>query len=500
MPERLYLHIGTPKTGSSSIQNSFFQSMPVLERFGYEYFSHRANHSTAFYWLFSEKRQAALATLKQRLNEAELEQQMTIIDGKLKAFLGSRNGLRKVISGEDISSLTAPEVANLKAYIEEQGEFDVKVIVYIRNYYSFLDSIVQERVKQAVSLSHMEDSILRGGGSALPQYRFRIEKFAETFGEDHVDIRIFDPASLKKGDVVADFCEAIDAPPELYDKLTKLRSNSSVCAEAIQILSKYNEMFPIRAPQKGKTVRTEKIKTYFDRLDGSKFRITDPELLDAYDRYTAEDRAWVTGRLGEERAAAIIARPSARQPGGTIDSHRIDLDYLYRTVNEILFDTESYHHAFEIAAAAADPTRDEQSVLAEITDDLRFMNSDALCRRLGRAFIRMGHLLLAQAAAQRALQLNPSAENHKLQADIYRNAENWDDAANTYRQVIAINDSDAVAHRNLGLCLMRLGRAKDALVEAKRAIELAPANEEFQNFYNRVANAAARKAERASAR
>ena len=112
----LFLHIGAHKTGSTSIQQSFFRSTTALRRHGIEYFQYNANHSAPIYWFFSERRNDYHLTLKQKISELEMAAKVNEIDGKLKEFLADPSP-KKIISGEDISRLTMKEVRQLKEYI-----------------------------------------------------------------------------------------------------------------------------------------------------------------------------------------------------------------------------------------------------------------------------------------------------------------------------------------------------------------------------------------------
>lgn len=179
MKQKLFLHIGVPKTGTTSIQESFFRSTDALHRNNALYLPYAdRNHSPAMMWFFckKERKLAYHVTVKQRLTARQVDAKCTEIQTLLDGFLQDP-AQTKIISGEDISDLAEDEIVNMKNYFEKVREHDIKIIVYVRNYYQFLDSRVQQRVKNAISLRSIEEFAAKGKlGIILPEYRDRISK------------------------------------------------------------------------------------------------------------------------------------------------------------------------------------------------------------------------------------------------------------------------------------------------------------------------------------
>jgi tetratricopeptide (TPR) repeat protein len=471
MTEILYLHIGVPKTGSTSIQQTLFQSREALKRHGFAYFDYSANHSQPIRWLVAEPRRLAPAVLKQRLSADDLATRRSEVDEALKAFLADSRHPKKIISGEDISALSKSEATDLKNYVNGVSPCEIKIIVYVRNFYDFLDSMVQWRVRQGASLNHVEASLLQGRDAAVPRYKTKIQTFIEVFGRDNVDVRAFDSNTFKGKDLLTDFCHALNAP-EIYDDLTKIRANLSVSDDTVRILSKYNELFPLRKGKHYNPERTEKIAAYFDSGDGAKFRVTNPDLLAAYEKLIAEDKEFLRECLGKDVAATLIKRKSdAKLPAGA-ENGSLNLDYLFHTLGRVLRDLESYEKALDVSLVGlAERGRGEEG--RSIDRTIKFIGSDRICRRLSRSFLRSKKFEQALALAERAVEIDPkNPENYSLMADVYSRQEAWAEAERFHRKTLALDPTNPETYRRLSGCLRRLGRPAQAAAAAQKANSL----------------------------
>jgi tetratricopeptide (TPR) repeat protein len=483
--ETLFLHVGAHKTGSTSIQQSFFESRAALKRHGVAYFDYAANHSAAIYWLFSERRNRYHVTLKMKLSKHDLEQKIEEIDRGLKSFMRDRTSPKKVISGEDISALSDEEIKRLKDYLDEASSCEKKVIIYVRNFYEFLDSTVQELVKNGASLASIEAALAGRGNSVVPRYGYRIRKFQNHFGPENVDIRVFDRRLFKSGDLLADFCDAIGAP-DLFRDLKNVSANTSISAESVQIMNKYNELFPLQVGDGYNAARTEKVKSYFAITEGAKFRVADPKLLAAYDRLIADDAAFIRQTLDQDLAASVLERRGRAVEGAGKEVGSIDIDLAFRAVGRMLLDLDSSEKALDVALNGLPKEITESDALVSLAKNVKFIMADGICRQLSRAFMRADKLECARALAERALELGPkNSENHLLAGDIFWRQGEWSKVERAYARGIVADPNNAAAYRKLSACLLKLRRNDEAAKAALKAAEMAPGNEEYQVYLRR---------------
>jgi adenylate cyclase len=88
---------------------------------------------------------------------------------------------------------------------------------------------------------------------------------------------------------------------------------------------------------------------------------------------------------------------------------------------------------------------------------------------------RASALARAEAAAQRALQLDPElASAHQVLGDVLRDRYRWLEAEASYRRALALNPNDVEANSQYGQMLTRLGLAGTPMLFMERAAELDP--------------------------
>src|SRR5262249_42735379 len=146
-----------------------------------------------------------------------------------------------------------------------------------------------ELVKNGAVLRELEAAILAGRFEG-PDYQNRILKFQRVFGEDNVIVKVFAPSLFKEANVIADFCETIGVP-RLFSALPTIRANVSFSAAAVQLMSRYNESYPVSQDKGYNLLRSEKLPRYIMAAKGAKFSIADAEILAAYDRAISNDKA-----------------------------------------------------------------------------------------------------------------------------------------------------------------------------------------------------------------
>ncbi len=464
----LYLHIGAHKTGSTSIQEAFFSSPNVLKQYGVSYFQYITNHTLPITWLFADAPERSDFTARARLSATDLEDTRQEIERSLKDFLGQLDHPIKIISGEGISLLAESEVDRLHEYLKNTFPFPVKVIIYLRNYYEFLDSSIQELVKNGAVLRDLE-AALRAGRFEGPNYQDRIRKFQRAFGTDNVIIKAFDSALFKDASVVADFCETIGVP-ELYNVLPAIRANVSISAEAVQLMSRYNERFPVRKEDVYNSLRSEKLPRYLAQSKGRKFSVTDPNIRAAYDRVIANDMAFVRTILPENVASIIVAQKEHSADVATADA--VD-DLVIETIALILGDLETHQSALRIAVAILPERVSDSHALEQVSRNMPFIRDQGICRTLAVVCADSAKPQCAAALAQRALELGPDqAANYVVAGDVAGSRQDWIAAETAYRQAIALDPKHVTAHARLWTSLRKLDRNEEAVAVARKTLEL----------------------------
>lgn len=291
MQANIYIHIGLHKTGTTSIQATFFKNRRKLLAHGINYLPLSENHSVTLYPLFIDaphryrpNRLAGIDTVEKAAKKNAATERA------LRHTLDSNTCGSLVISGEDLSRLATEDLQRLRDRLAPYAA-RFRVIVYIRDPYSTVTSIFQQRLRRGQTAEQIIAAPPR------PHYP-RIGAALELFGRENVDIRRFDPARFINGDLIADFLAAIEASPALAKDLDAVRANVSLSHEATYLLNAINNHY--RESKHGMPDRDRPVDLpkWLAAIPGQPFRCP-PEFLLAAQPLIDEDLRWLREQLGE---------------------------------------------------------------------------------------------------------------------------------------------------------------------------------------------------------
>ncbi|MBK8815428.1 MAG: glycosyltransferase family 61 protein [Methylococcaceae bacterium] len=236
--KRLLLHIGTGKTGTSSIQNFLFENRKILAdqfslyypEFGLSKINHFGELIHAHYpvVLWIKERQA------QKLEE-------------LCSTLKASNCETAVISCENLyHHLTLEDIAYLANAVKD---FSVEIICYVRRQDFYMESAWKQQVKVgALSLAFPDFLKLHTQPEYLEtiqgNYFKMLKKWAAYFGTEAVKVRVFHKSEWVNGDLIDDFLNACGFGTDgTYSNLVKLKiANAALPTELILLMRKFNAM------------------------------------------------------------------------------------------------------------------------------------------------------------------------------------------------------------------------------------------------------------------
>ena len=319
MKADFYIHIGLHKTGTTSIQATFFQNRKLLLAHGINYLPLSENHSTTLYPLFIEEphryqpnRRAGIDTPRKAAKKNAATK------AALRRALENNNSPKVVVSGEDLSMLPAAGLQRLKDMLAPYAE-RFQIIVYVREPYATVSSIFQQRLRRGQSYEQICRRPPRPGYA-------RIAAAIEVFGRANVDIRIFDSASFVGGDLIADFLSTIDAEPNLAQQLMIERANVGLSHEAAMLLAALNQARPVNS-----FAERRDLVSWLAGIPGQPYRCP-PQFLAAAEPLIREDLEWLHQALGKAvfPAATRAADPSNLWQEQTLTAMAQGLDDLVR--------------------------------------------------------------------------------------------------------------------------------------------------------------------------
>ena len=303
---RVVVHIGTGKTGTTSIQWTLARASKRGALPGVKYPLPAGGPPTdhALLSALYKPRRALARALRARtkdLSEADFQSQLDAYRGEI--FGEIRTSERVVLSTEYLSGIPPDGIARFHDDLTAAGAEKVTVLAYVRDPVTYYPSYLQQR--------------LRGAGEFIPPDRFKydfaemLEAWSSVF--DDVVVRPFDPGRMVGGGVVQDFLacayQALDLAP-VPELETVTTTNESISAEGMVLLQRYwaargTEDTAFAAPEVPRLLQL--MREAADVFPQTKPRLVPSAAEDVYRRHAA-DLAFLRAKfdvsLGERPAVA----------------------------------------------------------------------------------------------------------------------------------------------------------------------------------------------------
>ena len=305
---RAIVHIGMPKTGSTSIQRKLHSSLDDPE---FQYISLEATKdSNHIFSLFTQAPEKYHVHQKLAHNPAQIEAFNLNIEQLLIAQFNNGQTPNVIISAETITSLKEAELQKLKQFLQRFFN-EIAIVGYIRPPRSFMESSFQQTVKGPNMAANI--------AQVYPNYRWKFERFDHVFGREQVHLWKFEPKNFLQGDVVLDFCKRLGITMPSGE--TPSRDNESLSKQALQLLFTYRKFYPYgtgSAAVKENNRLIQAIKPIGDK----KLRFS-PAMLRAIFADHRDDIAWIEQRLGT--SVAEILEPDADDINSDTELLNVDL-------------------------------------------------------------------------------------------------------------------------------------------------------------------------------
>lgn len=231
MSKRLLLHIGTGKTGSSSIQ----AALKALKVKGlvYPLINEAGNQNID---VLFKSYEGAGRGIRSKFDQHQFRNFKDQINASLMKYFEKHDNV--VISSEYLFDSSSEQVKKIFNYFKGVGFTDIKVVLYLRNPSSLYLSSIQQRLKASYKFPKPQEFQVK-----MTQ---KIERWSRFFGRKNLLVREFSPEELIGGDVVADFSNVLSEYFNIPEALNGVRVNESISAEGMKILQEYRiKHYPI---------------------------------------------------------------------------------------------------------------------------------------------------------------------------------------------------------------------------------------------------------------
>lgn len=277
----LYLHVGTPKTATSSIQKFLAGNRSVLEAHGYCYpvSQHKypgINPRRNGHFLFGK-------VINENGERSKKKESLYYEEGMQQLKTAFQTYDSVILSDESIWYCLSYFKKSLLIKLKEEAErqqFEIKVIVYLRRQDAFLLSRWNQAVKQNTSFAatlSCDDyfAVEQQKEEKLYAYADKLDEIAKVIGKENLIVRRFEPGSWRDGLIIHDFMHEIgldvsedfqpleqEANLRLGKNATEIKRiinlNSDFTAKEVSYLGKFLKDITNNGPQEAPTAMLEK--------------------------------------------------------------------------------------------------------------------------------------------------------------------------------------------------------------------------------------------------
>lgn len=283
--ELCIVHIGMPKTGSSTLQKVLFHGIDD-SRVSYTHLK-EFNQGCILYGMFMNNPEnfhyfASRGWTPLQIKEFSDINKNLLVDGFLKYDTSI-----EVLSGEDLFHFSHEAIVKLKQFLDPYFK-KIVVVGYVRPVKSFLESAFQQLVK------YHELATMNHGQFYHPFKKF--ERYDKVFGPENVKLFKFDPSTFPEGDIVLDFCQKLNLKPSKSDVQIV---HESISKEAVSILFTYHFHANIKT-NFGTKVRIvqNRLVELLRKIGTNKFRFSNQYMAKVLETFK-DDYAWIQKRMND---------------------------------------------------------------------------------------------------------------------------------------------------------------------------------------------------------
>lgn len=201
---KIYLHIGTHKTGTTAIQSLIFRNSDFL-----------AEHGIFVPQVDREAYRRGLADVAVLLRQDQFEEVRDFIHACVREAEAS--GARVLLISSEEFSTAAPQ--HIEALAQILKPFDVEVILYLRNVYEYALSLCGEQIKRPGSVQRYE--ALAYEVTSRLNYTELLSRWEASFGAEKLDVRCYNDVRTS---LLETFYGHLGVPADALDALIERRS------------------------------------------------------------------------------------------------------------------------------------------------------------------------------------------------------------------------------------------------------------------------------------
>lgn len=286
MKEICIIHIGMPKTGSTSIQFALFSNLSESPEASFSsppfFFTLQASAIFSLFCSNPEKYHGNAGKSGNEITASNKEKTDILVN----SIINSKQN-KYIISSEDIYHMDIEGLERMKLFF---SPFFKRIVItgYVRPPRSFLESAFQQLVK-----FHEVDTT---NPATIYHPYLNFKRFDQVFGEENVFLKVFYPSHFPENNVLRDFEKTWDLA--FSPTLSEVRENESISQNLLSILFFYNKSIQKKQGAiKDSSKHYDLIERLRFKITGSPFKFSEKYMENIYSLYK-EDLEWIDKRLG----------------------------------------------------------------------------------------------------------------------------------------------------------------------------------------------------------
>jgi hypothetical protein len=320
---KCYLHIGTEKTGTTTLQKFLALNRDLLESMGY-FYPHtlgNTNHLKLPLMGYEGYRPDDLMRLQDIYSDQDHQHLKKRTLSALQRELRQAASPSIILSSEHVQSRlrTTQEIQRLKEFLLQAGTREVVVIVYLRDPAELANSLYSTSVKCGATQSAPPPPGESEKYDRICNHKQTLENFSLVFGKEFVIPRVYAPREFEQKSVVCDFMGVVGLPSTAEYRYPR-NANPTISAVGLELLRRVNQKLP--ATVQDKVTLQEKpnplrgnIDKYFERYFSTSEKYVMPqELYKLYDETFEASNQYVREHWFPEREILFKRNRTHRMP------------------------------------------------------------------------------------------------------------------------------------------------------------------------------------------
>lgn len=309
VPFDLVLHIGTGKTGTSSVQALLHRNRELLSQAGYLYpRSPGTTRQARFSLMLKSDDEILRDPARRRFGVTDPAKFRARFPRRLEREMREAGLSRVIISDEGLYSSSAEVLHRLRAFTDKVAD-SVRVVVYLRRQDDHLISLYQQVVKQG-EVRRLSDWLHQQDLANTFDYDYhrRLRMWQELLAPAEIVVRRFERDHFVDGSLYQDFLSAAGIAVRLEDLVEIDARNESLDAESVELLRLVNvlrlEHEGLQAPSGNRPLVVRLRETEL----GPALTLPEPTLDEFMARWATSNRAVAEEYFGD-RGGELFAAP-----------------------------------------------------------------------------------------------------------------------------------------------------------------------------------------------